>query len=186
MSEVHALEAPLRLEQAGPQGMVTLRGDLASDAVAGAVREAVGTDVPQPLRAETGGEGAALWMSPDELLLWLPHDRVPAALAGLETALEGTHFLAADVSDARAVFVLHGEDLRAALSRLTPADLRPARFDEGTVRRTRLSQVPAAIWLTAADRAMILCFRSVGDYAQTLLAGAVASANAPWRREGDS
>jgi sarcosine oxidase subunit gamma len=184
MSEAYALDAPLRLEQAGPQGMIALRGDLGTEALAAALRAVVGIGVPERLRAVREGERAALWMSPDELLLWLPPDRVPEALARLEEELSGSHFLAADVSDARAVFTVHGADLAAALARLTPADLRPESFAPGTVRRTRLAQVPAALWRNAPDRATVLVFRSVADYAERLLSGAVASANAPWRDGG--
>ena len=43
------------------------------------------------------------------------------------------------------------------------------RLELGEIRRTRLSQVAAAIWLTEENRATIICFRSVEKYLRDLL-----------------
>lgn len=159
----------------GPQGMITLRGDLASAALAAAVQAAVGVAVPAPRRIETAGARAAGWMSPDELLLWLPYAEVPAALAALEAALAGEHHLAVDVSDARATFRIAGVRSREVLMKLAPVDLAPAAFAPGELRRTRTAQVAAAFWMSGSDEFTLVCFRSVGRYVFDLLTTSATS-----------
>jgi sarcosine oxidase subunit gamma len=86
----------------------------------------------------------------------------------------------ADVSDARVGFRVVGPGARAVLARLSPADLSAPVFGPGSVRRTRLAQVPAAIWMTGEGAIDVAVFRSVADYALGLLRGAADSeARAP-------
>ncbi|WP_375258849.1 sarcosine oxidase subunit gamma [Citreimonas sp.] len=157
-------------------GMISLRGTLESEAIATAVTELAGAAMPQPLKASAQGDRALLWMSPDELLIVLPHAEAPQAAHDLAGRLSGEHTLVADVSDARAVFALSGDDarLRETLAKLTPADLSPGACPSGTVRRTRLAQIPGAIWLSEPGTVRVLCFRSVARYAFDLLATAAA------------
>lgn len=162
----------VRVMAAGPLGMVTLRGDLA--AVAGAVREVAGVDVPGVNWVAMAEGRGAVWMSPDELLVVVPYGAAGETVARLDAALAGVHHLAVDVSEARAVFVLEGAGAREVLGKLTPADLTPGVFGPGQVRRTRLGQVAAAFWCEAEDRWTVVCFRSVGDYVQKLLAQSAA------------
>lgn len=151
-----------------PLGMVALRGDLGDERLAAAVMAVAGVGVPDRLRIEgTSGSGAA-WMSPDELLLFVPRDGVTAALTHFEVALAGTHHLALDVSDLRACIRLNGPAAREVLAKLSPADLHPNAFGPGVFRRTHLGQVAAAMWLEG-EGARILCFGSVGHYALALL-----------------
>ena len=42
-------------------------------------------------------------------------------------------------------------------------------FTPGMFRRTRLAQVPAALWMTEDDSFQIICFRSVAQYVFDLL-----------------
>ncbi|SDY09616.1 sarcosine oxidase subunit gamma [Citreimonas salinaria] len=157
-----------------PQGMVALRGSLDAEAVKAAVTELTGAAMPDPLRATRQGDHALLWMAPDELLILLPRADGPQAARDLADTLSGEHALVTDVSDARAVFALSGDDgrLRETLAKLTSADLSPGAFAPGTVRRTRLAQIPAALWLTEPGVARVLCFRSVARYAFDLLSEA--------------
>ena len=169
-----AFDGLVLVEDAGLRGMIGLRGDLTAPWMAEAVKAAVGLDLPGPLRAtaEDGGEGRAVaWMSPDELLLVMPRSRVDAAQNGLRAALAGRHHLVADLSDARAVFRLSGPApaLRDTLAKLTPADMHPQALAPGAFRRTRLAQVPAAIWLREEGLAEVLCFRSVAQYVYDIL-----------------
>jgi sarcosine oxidase, subunit gamma len=157
----------VRVFAAAPLGMVTLRGDLS--AVAGAVREVAGVDVPGVNRVAMAADRGAVWMSPDELLLLVPYGEAGATVAALDAALAGVHHLAVDVSDARAVTVVEGRGAREVLGKLAPADLTPEAFGPGQVRRTRLGQVAAAMWCETEERWRVVCFRSVGDYALGLL-----------------
>lgn len=151
-----------------PLGMVTLRGDLSDDRLRAAVTDVAGTPVPERLRIEGGSARGAAWMSPDELLLFLPRGEAAPALARLSEALAGTHHLALDVSDLRLCLALDGPDAREVLAKLAPADLHPDAFGAGHFRRTRLGPVAAGIWLEGQG-ARIICFRSVADYALALL-----------------
>ena len=172
-------EGLVRIEEAGLRGMVTLRADLAEAKVRKAVKAAVGVDLPATRRAVFDGGRGALWMSPDELLLLMPHGDAPAALAALSKALGGVHHLAVEVSDARAVFRLTGDldVVREVLAKLTPADLSPGAFAEGEVRRTRLGQVAAAFWIEE-DGVTVVAFRSVARYVFDLLSNAAAPESA--------
>jgi sarcosine oxidase subunit gamma len=169
-----AFAGTVRIEEVGLRGMVTLRADLRAAKVRKAVKDAVGVDIPGTRKTALAGGRGALWMSPDELLVL--HTDAPATVAKLSKALEGVHHLAVEVSDARAVFRLTG-DLDAArevLAKLTPADLSPAAFVEGEVRRTKLGQVAAAFWIED-DGITLVSFRSVARYVFDLLSNAAAS-----------
>lgn len=157
------------ISDAGPTGMITLRGDLASDAVRDAVQQSVGHGIPDPRQALMGEGTAALWMAPDELLLICPYAEAPGRLASLEAALAGQHFLAVNVSDARAHLHVEGSGAREALAKLCPVDLSPDAFTPGMVRRTRMAQIAAAFWLDDAGTFHLICFRSVSDYAFNIL-----------------
>ena len=145
-------------------GMITLRGD---PEVTGAAVEAVAACAPPERRLSTISEGCrAMWMSSDELMLTCDHGRVSEMLDRLTAHLGDAHAMAVDVSDARAVFALRGEGAEALLAKLMPVDF--AKLDPTEVRRTRMAQIPAAIW-REEDGWRIMCFRSVARYAADLL-----------------
>ncbi len=166
---VQVKEAPLR-------GMITVRGDLSGSAFAGAVRAATGCDMPQPREIVHGGDASVGWMSPDELLLLVPHDSTAAVVADLSRDLAGVHHLAVDVSDARAVLCVEGTGAREVLARLCPADLSPAALGPGELRRTRLAQIPAAFWIDPAGGITLVCFRSVARYTFDVVSDAANAA----------
>lgn len=157
----------VEIAEAGPRGMVVLRGDLASEAVARAVREATGQKPPEPRAIVLGAETGVAWMAPDELLILTDYKAVPAMLTALTQALEGAFATVADVSDARAVFTLKGVQACDVLAKACPVDF--ADFPVGTIRRTRAAQVAAAIWRTGEDDFTLVCFRSVAQYMWDLL-----------------
>lgn len=158
-----------RVEEAGLHGMITLRGDLASKPVKAAVAAVTGAKVPGQRAIVQGKTGTVAWMSPDELLLLCPYDAVGAMLDKATAALDGAHALAVNVSDARAVFTVSGPAAREVLGKLCPVDLSPDAFGPGMIRRTRMAQVPAAIWMQDDQSFRVICFRSVADYAFNLL-----------------
>jgi len=109
-------------------------------------------------------------MSPDEVLVMVPYETVDVGLAKIETALKGQHFLAENVSDARAVLFVEGLFAREVMAKLAPVDLHPDAFPVGRFRRTRLGQVAAAFWLSDEQTFEVICFRSVAEYTFNLLA----------------
>ncbi|WP_208349789.1 sarcosine oxidase subunit gamma [Pseudaestuariivita rosea] len=162
----------VKIHRAAPYGMITLRGDLSSTALQKAATDAAGVAFPETGMCVFEGKSGLSWMSPDELLVLMPHDQIQSTLAQIEKALNSTHFLAADVSDARAMFTITGPHWRDVLAKLTPADVHPDSFQQGHFRRTRLAQVPVAFWQSSADTVTLICFRSVADYVEGLLVNA--------------
>lgn len=154
---------------AGPSGMITLRGDLKAAKLKKAVKAATGVDVPgMGLAGFSGGNGVC-WMSPDELLILCDYTQAGDMAAALSKALAGTHHLVANVSDARARIKVAGVDAREVIAKLTPADVSAAAFQPGQFRRSRLAQVPGAFWMTDDSTIEVICFRSVARYVFDIL-----------------
>ena len=156
------------------QGMITLKADLAAPGTAAALGAATGGAVPGQRRILAAGPARIAWMAPDELLLIVPQDEVRQTLERLREGLAGHYHLAADVSDARALFRIEGPGAREVLAKLCPVDLAPGAFGEGELRRTRLAQIPAAFWMEDEGFTLI-CFRSVAEYAADVLSGAAGA-----------
>lgn len=156
------------ITELGLRGMITLRGDLADKKLIKAVKAIAGA-MPAPREIALKGDNGAAWMSPDELLLMVPHAEAAQTVEMLNTSLKGTHFLAANVSDARAVFEIAGPHAREVMAKLAPVDFAPGAFQMGMFRRSRLAQVPAAFWMNEEDAFTVVCFRSVGEYMFDLL-----------------
>ena len=163
------------LERIEGQGMLLLRGDLENRALTDPVAERLGLEFPGVRRAVTQGAKGAIWMSPDEALIFVTHDEVPATLDALRPALSGQFALLEDMSDARAVFEIEGDWSAEVLGKLMPLDLHPDRFGPGSAARSHLGQIAAAVFCLAPGRYRILCFRSVARYAHDLLADAIAA-----------
>ncbi len=160
------------IAEAPPTGMITLRADLTAARVKTAVKKLTGLALPGQRQIAAGGDFAVAWMSPDELLILTPYEAAETHRQALEKALKSQHHLAANVSDARALFTLTGARAREVLAKLTPADLSPAAFPQGELRRTRIAQVAAAFWQSAPDEISLICFRSQAPYIFALLKNA--------------
>ncbi len=160
------------VREIGPLGMITLRGDLNASYMRKAATNVAGVDYPEVRTCTCAGERGIAWMSPDELLLMCPYDEVSAALEKIDGAFAKQHALAANVSDARAVFQVSGPHAREVVAKLAPVDLDPQTFTPGMFRRSRLAQVPAAFWMRDEVTFQIICFRSVGQYVFDLLSQA--------------
>ncbi|KAA2312714.1 sarcosine oxidase subunit gamma [Pseudooceanicola sediminis] len=163
----------VRIAEEPMRGMITLRGDLSGPLAKGATT-VTGLDMPGPREVTVMTEKAIAWMSPDELMVMVPLADLPAALETLDTTLRDPFATAVDVSQARSIFSITGPDalVREVVAKLAPVDMDPQQFRPGMFRRTRLAQVPAALWLPAPGRVELICFRSVADYVFTILADA--------------
>lgn len=157
------------VRELGLRGMVTLRGDLSSRKLQNICKKLTGVAFPKQGGVASEGDKGLAWMSPDEVLVMVPHAKALEAVAAIEAALKGEHFLAVNVSDARAVFSVQGAFSREVIAKLAPADLHPDRFKEGMMRRTRLGQVAAAFWMVDEETFNVICFRSVAEYTFGLL-----------------
>jgi sarcosine oxidase subunit gamma len=167
-------EGPVRIEDLAPRAMITLRGKLSDPAVSGALTAVSGLSMPGQRGIAVEGETRLAWMGPDEALLILPRAGLDAALSGLTERLGDAHALVADMSDARALFRLTGEDaaLRDTIAKVAPVDM--VAFPAGEIRRTRLAQIAAAFWMPQEGTVELVCFRSVAQYAFDLLTQAAA------------
>lgn len=155
-----------KISEIGPLGMITLRTKPEVKGLAKAVKAAVGLGLPAQRQIEVAGDKAAAWMSPDEYLLVLPYDQTDAAMAAIDKALKGEHYLAVVVSDARAVFRVQGAKADQVIAKLAPVDF--AKLGPKELRRTRTAQVAAAFW-AQDDGYTLVCFRSVASYVMGLL-----------------
>jgi sarcosine oxidase subunit gamma len=158
-----------KVAECGLQGMITLRGDLSDKVLAKAVKDATGQNIPGQREALVSGDTGVCWMSTDELLVLVPYAEVEAKLAAMSNALSGTHALAVNVSDARAVFSISGASAREVMGKVSPVDLSTEAFQPGQIRRSRLAQVAGAFWMDDAETFRVVCFRSAADYAFKLL-----------------
>jgi sarcosine oxidase subunit gamma len=158
-----------QISEVGPRGMITLRGDLSDKAILKAAAAASGVTAPDVRHCASQGEHGMAWMSPDELLIMCPYAEVHARLEALQSKLAKLHALAVNVSDARAMFTVEGPKAREVMAKLAPVDLHPSAFVPGMFRRTRLAQVPAALWMPQEQSFHIVCFRSVAVYVYDLL-----------------
>lgn len=163
------------IREAGLRGMITLRGDLSDRKLKSVCTKLTDAKFPTQGQANCAGEKGLCWMSPDEVLLLVPYADVTKALAEIDHALAGTHFLAENVSDARTMFFVEGEYCREVIAKLAPVDLHPDTFKPGDFRRTRLGQIAAAFWMRDEDTFEVICFRSVAGYAFDLLAASAGA-----------
>lgn len=154
--------------EAGPRGMITLRGDLSLLKLATALQQETGAAIPGKRQVTQDASGALAWMSPDELLIMTDAGRPRALITALETALAGAFVTLADVSDARAVFTVTGPQSCDVLAKICPVDF--ATFPPGGIRRTRAAQIATALIREGADEFTLICFRSVARYMAELLA----------------
>ncbi|MFK7881342.1 sarcosine oxidase subunit gamma [Roseobacter sp.] len=146
------------------QGMITLRGDVSSEAVKDAAKAVAQVEMPGRGEAHCENNRGILWMSPDELLVLCPYETALSSLEVMTKKLGKAYALAVNVSDARASFQVSGPFGREVLAKLCPVDLSPQAFKPGMCRRTRLAQVAAAFWMPAPDKFQIICFRSQAQY----------------------
>lgn len=173
-----SFEGLCHIAEHGPQGAVLIRGDLSTADLKNAATGLTGVDMPGQRGAAGNGERGILWMSPDELLLLLPRAEAQRAVTDLQGQMGAAHALVTDVSDMRAHFLLTGPMVREVLAKLSPADLAPGAFAPGDLRRTRIGQVAAGLWMRDAQRVQLFCFRSVAEYMFALLRTAAAPGSA--------
>jgi len=118
------------VKELGLRGMISLRGDVSARKFQKTCAALTGAKFPAQGQANAG----LAWMSPDEVLLQLAHEDVAAGLAQIAKALKGTHHLAVDVSDARAVFEIKGPYAREVIAKLAPIDVHPVALSVGDFR----------------------------------------------------
>lgn len=174
-------EPLIGIEPSGLSGMITLRGDLASKALAGAVDDAVGLTVPGPLSVTANGDARAVWMSPDELLLFCAYAEADATVARIGDRMgSAAHHMALNVSDARVVIRLTGARVGEVLAKGAPCDCSDHGFPVGTARRTHMAGLAVAFWRLDAETWEIVALRSYAHHLHAWLEQAALPGSEVW------
>jgi sarcosine oxidase, subunit gamma len=161
------------LKEIDDRGMIDLRGFPKDEAFLNAVRGILGFDLPLgPRTSADGPDVTALWLSVDQWLITCPRAEASRLQARFAKALEGIHSLAVDMSDARSIFRLEGENGREVLNKGTSVDFTAPEITAGLVRRIRYAEIAALVHVlsTMPFACDLYVFRSYADYAWRFLA----------------
>jgi sarcosine oxidase, subunit gamma len=153
-AEFAALRGPVRLVEEPFRPQLNLRTRAG---------EALEMRLPGPNRVTGDEHLAALWLGPDEWLLF-GTTRQPAAYRS-----------AVDVSAARTALRLHGAAARDLLSKLCSVDLHPRSFAPGHVAQTLVARVQVVVWqLDDEPTYRLLVRNSFADHLAAALLDAAA------------
>lgn len=147
--------------------MIDLRGLAGDKGFMAAAKKALGLALPtEPRSSTTKGNLTVLWLSVDQWLVTCPRDEGPKVLDKLTSALSKVHALAVDVSDARSIIRLEGDNARQVLAKGTSADLFGDECGKGYVRRLRFAELAALAHIVQSgpDVIDLYVFRSYADY----------------------
>jgi sarcosine oxidase subunit gamma len=162
----------IALREIDDRGMIDLRGLARDESFLGAARGVLGFDLPLGPRTAAGaGTVTALWLSVDQWLITCPRSEAQSLHARLTQALNGIHSLAVDMSDARAIFRLEGDNAREVLNKGTSVDFTAPHIAAGLVRRIRYAEIAALVHVLQANpfACDLYVFRSYADYAWSFL-----------------
>jgi sarcosine oxidase, subunit gamma len=162
----------IALQEIEDRGMIDLRGLANDEGFLGAARGVLGFDLPLAPRTSMGaGAVTGLWLSVDQWLITCPRHDAPSLHARLVEALRGIHSLAADMSDARAIFRLNGDNAREVLNKGTSVDFTSPEIAAGFVRRIRYAEIAALVHVLSTNpfACDLYVFRSYADYAWSFL-----------------
>ena len=138
--------------------------------VAEPVGAAFGVTPPSaPLRAESAGSRAALWLGPDEWLL-IAEDEEPQLASALEAALADVPHALVDVSHRQCAIDVSGAAAARLLNSGVPLDFDLAAFPVGMVARTLLLKAEIVLWRRDAERFRLETARSFAPYVAGVLA----------------
>jgi sarcosine oxidase subunit gamma len=118
------------------------------EAVSGALKKVAGIVFPAPDRIEISETARAVWMGPEEALLFGSAPQIAGAVA-------------TDYSDGIAVLRVCGGPAREVLMRLTPLDLREAMFPVGASARTLLGHLTVSLVRTDEETFEVIVMRSM-------------------------
>jgi len=140
-----------------------------ADAVA-AAGQAFGVALPrEACRAAVAEDRAALWLGPDEWLLFAAERDAEAIAGALVTALGGTHHSLVDVGHRSCGFTVHGAQAATLINHGCPLDLSPASFAIGMCTRTLFEKAEIILWRTAEQTYHLEIERSYAPYVWNML-----------------
>lgn len=156
----------LQIEEIPGLHYVSLRGDPAAPAVAGAVTDVL--KIALPLRPNTlaASETAKVfWLGPEEWLLVSLSQSAAEIVSGLRLSLGGLHSAVTDVTSGCTTVRLRGAGSRDVLAKGCTLDLHPRAFGDGQCAQTLLAKAPVLIEaLPATQDCQLIVRRSYADY----------------------
>ncbi|MEM9471713.1 MAG: sarcosine oxidase subunit gamma family protein [Pseudomonadota bacterium] len=157
----------ISMSEISDRGMIDLRGEAGSVKFRQAAKAALGVDLPlKPRTSAVKGDVTVLWLSVDQWLVCCPRSQTGAMVYKLRENLGALHSLAVDVSDARAILRLEGDNVREVLMKGSSIDFTLPDYRAGLVRRLVFAEI-AALAHIVADKPCtidIYVFRSYADY----------------------
>lgn len=154
---------------------ITVRGDAGDADFTGAVRAALGFELP--LAANTvarSGDVSALWFGPDEWLVVGAPDSETDLVMRLNGTLKGQHVSVVDVTANRTVLELSGPSARGVLEKACGLDLRPRAFKPGQCAQTNLARTVGILELEQSGAWRIYVRNSFALYLADWLLDAMA------------
>lgn len=155
------------IHAASPRAKLLLRCHPDSAALAGT---AFGVTPPlTACRAAVAGERAALWLGPDEWLLFAAPKDTRAITGELIAALAGRPHAVVDVSHRSAGIMLSGAQAAPLINHGCPLDLSLLAFPIGSCTRTVFERAGIILWRTEEQRFHLEIERSFAAYVWHLL-----------------
>lgn len=124
------------------------------DALISALKSGWSLSLPEPKLSSVSGDIRAIRTAPDQLLLAFPHD-TPDADSVVQSKLGGAGYTT-DQTDSWVVLEVSGPDTLAALERICPLDLNPAKFPVDASARTIMEHMGAMIIRLDAEKFLLL------------------------------
>jgi len=157
----------ISMSEVSGRGMIDLRGEAGSVKFRQAAKAALGVDLPlNPRTATVKGDITVLWLSVDQWLVCCQRIKAAGLVDKLRQGLGTLHSLAVDVSDARAIIRLEGDNVREVLMKGSSIDFTLPEYKAGLVRRLVFAEI-AALTHIVADKPCtvdVYVFRSYADY----------------------
>ncbi|THF57966.1 sarcosine oxidase subunit gamma [Ollibium composti] len=162
----------VKVEPLGPAERVSLRASAESVA---SLSRALGLTLPQkPKTSAAKGSRIALWLGPDE---WLVFDEEGKDLLGDCAKAKQLHS-AVGISHRNVAISVSGPAAEACVNAGCPQDLSLAAFPVGACSRTVLGKAEIILYRPAEDAFRVECWRSFSDYVFTFLSEAARDAAA--------
>ncbi|MEM7637027.1 MAG: sarcosine oxidase subunit gamma family protein [Pseudomonadota bacterium] len=162
-----AAELSISISEVADRGMIDLRGEAGSAKFRQAAKTALGIDLPlKPRSSVVKDDVTVLWLSVDQWLVCCPRNKANSLADKLRKNLGTLHSLAVDVSDARAIIRLEGDNAREVMMKGSSIDFTLPDYKAGLVRRLVFAEI-AALAHIVTDKPCVIdiyVFRSYADY----------------------
>lgn len=162
-----AANLSIAIEEISDRGMIDLRGEADATNFRQAAKAVLGVDLPlKPRSAASNGDVTILWLSIDQWLICCPRDKTTGLVSRLRQKLGAIHSLCVDVSDARAVIRLQGDNAREVLMKGSSVDFTLPEYRAGMVRRLMFAEIAALVHIASDEPCTVdlYVFRSFADY----------------------